>query len=213
MAGMEGKRMFDAMSLAEFVQAAASDAPTPGGGGVAALAGSLGAAMASMAANFTVGRPKFASVDAEARAAVNALAPLVAGLLKGVDRDAEAFAAISAAFKLPRDGDSEAVARREAIRAALAGAMRAPLAVLEDCLKVAERLPGLAAIANPNLLSDVEVAAILIEAAGRAARVNVLVNAGQLGGHAEAEAEAARAVERLAELLRTTLGEVAKRRS
>lgn len=206
--------MFTTMPLDEFVREAASGAPTPGGGGVAALVGSLGAAMGSMAANFTAGKPRFAEVDAAARAILAKLAPLTDRLLAGVDGDAAAFASISAAYKLPKDADEEKAARAGAVRAALAAAMAAPGAMLEDCVAAAELLPQLARIANPNLLSDVEVAAIMLDAAGRAARVNVLVNAAQLpaGESRSAVAAADLAVGRLAGLLGETLGEVARRR-
>ena len=207
--------MFGGKSLDEFVKLAASDAPVPGGGGIAALVGSLGAAMGSMAGNFTIGRPKYAAVDAEARSIVADLAPLIDALLKGVDADAEAFSAISAAYRLPKTSDAESAARKAAISAALTGAMNAPLAILADCLKAARRLPELAAIGNLNLLSDVEVSAIMLEAAGRAARINVRINAGQLDAAvaAAAMAEADAATAELAELLRITLDAVEKRRT
>lgn len=206
--------MFAKMPLDEFVCQAASGAPTPGGGGVAALAGSLGAAMASMAANFTVGKPRFAAVEAEVKAILAKLAAPVERLLAGVDGDAEAFASISAAYGLPKGTDAEKAARGAAIRAALAASMAVPGAMLRECVAAAELLPGLARVANPNLLSDVEVAAIMLDAAGRAARVNVLVNAAQLPMEDARPAIAAAdlAVERLAGLLNETLGEAARRR-
>lgn len=206
--------MFPEKSIAEFIDLAASDAPTPGGGGIAALAGALGACMASMAGNFTVGKPKFAAVEAETRSILAGLAPLIARLRDGIDADAVAFESISAAYKLPRESDADKAARRAAVEQALTASMRVPLAVLADCLAAAAPLPRLAAIANPNLLSDVEVAAIMLDAAGRAARVNVMVNAGQLTG-AEAEAaiaDSARDQARLGELLAETLAEAARRR-
>lgn len=203
------------MSVEDFIKEAASDAPTPGGGGIAALVGALGASMASMAANFTVGRPKFAEVDVETRKIIDRLTPLIGDMAAGVDADATAFASISQAYKLPKETDREKDARRSAIHDALTAAMKAPDALLADCLRAAELLPRLAAVANPNLLSDVEVAAIMLEAAGRAARVNILVNAGQLPD-AKTEkvlAHAELAVEKLGGLLNETLGEAARRKN
>ncbi len=206
--------MFETMSLREFVDQAASDAPTPGGGAIAALAGSLGTAMAAMAANFTIGRPKFAAVETEAKAALERLKPYIASLLKSVDEDAEAFSAINKSYKLPKTTEEEKKARNHAVEQALAGAMRLPYAVLGDCLGAAEALPALAAVANPNLLSDVEVAAIMLEAAGRAAQVNVMVNARQLQG-AETDKivdNSAKMAARLKTLLDKVMAEAAERR-
>lgn len=200
-------------TVEEFIEQSASDAPTPGGGGIAALAGSLGASMASMAANFTVGRKKIVDVEEEVQSILGGLAPLIASLLGAVDGDAVAFASISEAYKLPKETDGEKNARREAINAALTASMQVPAKVVDDCLAAAKLLPRLAQIANPNLLSDVEVAAVMLDAACRAARINVLVNSSQLGVAAGAvENETLKKTEQTRQLMDETLAEVAKRR-
>ena len=193
---------FSDMTLADFVRQAASDAPTPGGGGVAALAGALGGAMAAMAANFTVGKPKFAEHDGLMRETLEALVPLIDSLRRAVDDDAAAFSGISEAYKLPRGDEAEKARRQEAIAAALTASMRVPLRVAEDCARAAELLPRLAETGNPNLLSDVEVAGIMLEAAARAAEVNILVNSRSLKTDEAraAEAEGRRAAARTAEV-------------
>lgn len=197
---------FSAMSLRQFVDQAASDAPAPGGGGIAALAGALGAAMGAMAANFTVGKPKFADHDAAMRSALGALQPCIGRLLAAVDGDAVAFSGISAAYKLPKADDAEKAARAAAIDAALVASMRVPAGMVRDCLAAALVLPELAAKGNPNLLSDVVVAAIMLRAAAEAAVVNVLVNSRSLGASAfaeearGAEAESGGALRRIGEL-------------
>ncbi len=201
------------LTVGEFLDQAASDAPVPGGGGIAALAGALGAAMAAMAANFTVGRPKFARHEEAMRLTLAELAPLGLAFRRAVDEDARAFSGISAAYRLPKDTDAQKAERQAAIAAALAAAMQAPLEVIRDCRRAAELLPALAGAANPNLLSDVEVAAIMLEAAARAALVNVRVNSRQLGGaEAErAEAEAEKALARVGELARETAAAIGER--
>jgi formiminotetrahydrofolate cyclodeaminase len=104
-----------------------------------------------------------------------------AELEKQVDADVEAFGAISAAYSLPRATDEEKAARKEAIRRASAGAMEPPLAIARLCGKLAEALPRLAEIGNRNLVTDTGVAALLCEAAFRAAVLNVHVNIKSLG--------------------------------
>ncbi|MCL2000230.1 MAG: cyclodeaminase/cyclohydrolase family protein [Planctomycetes bacterium] len=199
-------KSLSSLSVGEFLQQAASDAPVPGGGGIAALAAALGAAMASMAANFTLGRPQFAQHEEAMRRVLAELASLGEAFRQAIDEDARAFAGISEAYRLPKDTESAKASRRSAIAGALTDAMRVPLGVLRDCRRAAELLPGLAGAANPKLLSDVEVAAIMLEAAARAAWVNVRVNSRQLGGDAAAgmESEAGELLASVGELARKT---------
>ena len=203
------------MPLKDFIAQAASDAPVPGGGGAAALAGALGAAMAAMAANFTIGRPKYARHDALMRQILDELATLGRDLQDAVDADAEAFSAISEAYKLPKDGEGAAEKRQAAIQDALYAAMLVPLTVLRRSREAAELLPRLAETANINLLSDVEVAGYMLEAAARAARANILINSSRLTGDEarQAEAETERSVMRVATLASKTVDDIAKRRS
>lgn len=169
-------------SLREYVELAASDAPAPGGGSVAALAGTLGSCMAAMAGRFTVGKPKYAQYDAEVSAMLKVLDAERLSMAEGVDEDARAFTALGDSYRLPKATDEEKAARQEAINKALMAAMAAPLAVMRSADRAAACLPRLAEVGNPNLVSDTAVAALLLESAARAARINVLVNAGILGG-------------------------------
>lgn len=168
------------LSIADFIEQAASASPTPGGGAVAALAGALGGSMAAMAANFTVGKPRFAQYDKLMREIMEKLEGLIQQFAEGVDDDAAAFSRISEAYRLPKETEEEKEVRRKAIADALADAMEVPMVLLRRCAKAVELLPSLAGASNPNLLSDVEVAGIMLEAAARAAMTNVLVNSRQL---------------------------------
>ena len=49
----------------KFVEVLASDAPAPGGGGAAALVGAIGTALGNMVGSLTVGKKKYAEVEAE----------------------------------------------------------------------------------------------------------------------------------------------------
>lgn len=155
---------FSQMPLGEFVELAASNSPTPGGGGIAALAGALGTAMASMATNFTIGKPRFVQHEEEMQDILAKLGVLTEEFLDAIDADAAAFTRITDAYGLPKATDEEKAKRREAISDAVFAAMQVPLSLLRKCVKAAELLPSLAGAGNPNLLSDVEVAGIMIEA-------------------------------------------------
>jgi formiminotetrahydrofolate cyclodeaminase len=173
--------MADERSITSFLDALASDAPAPGGGAAAALAGALAAACAEMVGRFTVGRPRFASVEERARAATERLTAARAQLLAQMTADERAFAAVSAAYKLPKATDEERSARTAAIHAALLGALQPPLEVMRHGCDVLELAAELAASGNPSVVSDAACAAILGEAAVRAAALNVRANTTLLG--------------------------------
>jgi formiminotetrahydrofolate cyclodeaminase len=163
-------------SLVAYVEDASAKKPAPGGGSVSALAGALAAAMSEMSANFTAGKKKFADVEETIQQMLEDLAACRDVLLGLMDLDVEAYGAVNRAYSMPRDTDEDKAARRQAIDAALRGAMQAPLAVAQNCARVGEIADRLADIGNPNLITDVGVSAILAEAAFAAARLNVEVN-------------------------------------
>jgi glutamate formiminotransferase / formiminotetrahydrofolate cyclodeaminase len=168
------------ISLDGFVAAVASSAPVPGGGSVAAHAGALAAALAQMVAGLTAGRKKYAAVDAEMRAVAQDAAALVTELSALVDRDAQAYAGVSAAYKLPKETAGDAARRGEAITAALLGAADVPLDTARACVRVGELAVTVAEKGNVNAVSDAGVAALLAEAACRAAAYNVRINVAAL---------------------------------
>jgi formiminotetrahydrofolate cyclodeaminase len=169
--------------LSRYLDDAAAGRPTPGGGSVAAVAAALASTMASMAAAFTAGKEKFRPVEGEIQAALARLAQARSGLMTLAHEDMAAYDAIMAAMRMPKATDAEKLARGQA----MTGATRRSLEIVEqvmagaaDVVEVSRRL---ADIANPNLLSDVGVAAELGLGAVRAARINAAVN---LTGYADA---------------------------
>jgi formiminotetrahydrofolate cyclodeaminase len=167
--------------LENYLAAAASGEPTPGGGSVSALAGALGASMAAMAANFTVGKKQFAAVEPEARELLGKVEDLRKKLQELAQKDTEAYGAVSAAFKLPKKSPEEKAARTAAVASACRGAMAVPLESLRACRESLVATRRLAEIANPNLISDVGVAALLLEAAAGGSALNVAVNLPSIG--------------------------------
>lgn len=163
-------------SLDAFVASVASSAPVPGGGSVAAHAGALGGALAEMVAGLTAGRKKYAAVDAEMRELASAAATLRARLSALVQADADAYAAVSAAYKLSRATPGEQAARDAAIQAALLKAAEVPLDTARACAAVAELAATCAEKGNTNAASDAGVAALIAEAGCRGAAYNVRIN-------------------------------------
>jgi formiminotetrahydrofolate cyclodeaminase len=168
--------MLTQATVREYAARLASGAPTPGGGSAAALVGALAAALGEMVGNFTVGKPKYAAVEADVQRILAALEAQRTRLLDLTDADADAYSQVGAAFGLPRATDEEKAARAAAIEEALKSAAQVPLAVMEACAAVCDQLEELRQKGNPNLLSDVGVAAELTRAALRCAWLNVEVN-------------------------------------
>jgi len=158
--------------MTDFLDAVAASTPTPGGGSVAALAGALGAALATMVANLTLGRKQYAAVEAEMeaiRTRAQALRNDLAGL---VAQDSAAYAQVMAAYKLPKDTPE----REAALQTALRGAAEVPLAVAEKALAVIELAAIAARKGNPNATSDAIAGAYLAQAAVDGAVLNVRTN-------------------------------------
>jgi len=169
--------------LARYLDDAAAARPTPGGGSVAAVAAALASTMASMAAGFTAGKEKIREVEGEIQASLARLAELRALMLDLAHDDMAAYEAIMAAARLPRATDAEKAVRAAAMMQATRRSLDGVEQVLGGAVEIVEISRRLAEIANPNLVSDVGVAAELALGAARAARVNAAVN---LAGYADA---------------------------
>ena len=163
-------------AIRSYVEAASSNNPTPGGGSIAACAGALGMSMACMAANFTVGKKKYRNVEEEVKEQLEICVKARDELLALVDEDVRAYGAVSAAYGMAKGTDEEKAARTEAIQKALVVAMDAPLRVVRACRGALGAIAKLVDTANPNLISDVGVAALLAESALRAGKLNVEIN-------------------------------------
>lgn len=160
------------LSVAHFLDRTAAEKPIPGGGSVAALAGALAAALGRMVCAFTVGRPRFAGVEARVRTIAEQLEQCERLLRTLIDDDAAAYSRLSAAFKIERT-DANRVAR---IAEAASLAAIAPLSTAATCRRVNELLGELGAIGNPQLAADVEVSTGLARAGLAGAAANVRVN-------------------------------------
>ena len=163
-------------TIKAYLEDAAAEKDAPGGGSVSGLAGALGASMASMVCNFTVGREKFKEVEPRVREILEEAGVAWKQLAALADRDVEEYKKVTAAYQMPRKTDEEKAARRAAIQEALKSAMSAPLEMVRVCHGLTLRLKELVEIGNPNLISDVGVAAILLVAGLDGAKLNVEIN-------------------------------------
>ena len=96
-------------SCREFVTVLASSEPAPGGGGASALVAALGTALGNMVGSLTVGKKKYADVEAEIIALKEKCDKLQTELLDQVPADAEGFIPLSKAYGIPKDDPSRPV--------------------------------------------------------------------------------------------------------
>ena len=158
--------------IQNFLAALASKAPTPGGGGAAALCGAVGIALGNMVGNLTLGKKKYAEVQ-EDIAALNAKAEsLREDFLALIDADADAFEPLSRAYGIPKDDPT----RGEVMEAALLAAVQPPLEIMRKCVKALELIADYAAKGSALAISDAGCAAAITRAACEAAALNVFVN-------------------------------------
>ena len=195
---MAGRQKLVELSLSEFTARLAERTPTPGGGSVAAELAALGAALASMAFRFTSGQKHAAVEEAMARRA-DELDRLRRTALDLVDRDTDAYDAVTAAFKMPNGSEAEKSARARAVQEALRGALEAPLETMRAAVAGLRLCAEGAPDVNPNLASDCATGAVCLSSAAEGAALNVRINAASIQDEEYARARLAAAAEMLEE--------------
>lgn len=166
--------------VSDWLERLGSSDPTPGGGAAAALAASAGAALVEMVVNLTKGKKAYAEHESHVVPIGEQAATLRERAWRLAADDEAAFGAVMAAYGLPKQTDDDRAARAAAIERATAAAARPPLqvaAVAAEVIELAASLPGRS---NPNVLSDVGVAASLAVSSLESAAINVEVNLGGL---------------------------------
>ncbi len=159
-------------TLKEFTELSASKDPVPGGGGVSALAGSLAASLAEMVTNLTIGKKKYLQYTEELEDIRKELNLLRNNLLACIDKDAEAFAPLAAAYALPKETEGYAETMEQCLRTA-AGS---PYLILKYATRIIELDERLAVIGSKIAVSDAATSVMLAHGVLYGAYVNILVN-------------------------------------
>ena len=172
--------MLQNLTVKAFAEELASNSPAPGGGSAAALAASLGSALGSMVFNLTIGKKIYKEYEEETKKSIlKALDETninKAEFLDLMEKDAEEFLELMAAFKLPKNTEEEKAIRNEKIEEGYVKALQVPLTVAEKSYEVYKYIELAATYGNKNAISDAGVAALLLQTAIESAVLNVKIN-------------------------------------
>lgn len=164
------------LSLREFSSDVASKKTMPGGGSVCAYALSLSNSLASMVANFTVGKKKYEKYEDDIKDVLDKVDKFSDYILAMVDEDCEAFLPLSRAYKLPENTDEEKTLKNKEIQRCLKIAAEVPYKLILACDDVLNLHRELAIKGSKMLISDVAVGVMMLKAAVNGAKINVLIN-------------------------------------
>jgi len=166
------------MQTQEFINLLASDAPAPGGGSAAALAGAQGCGLGAMVCALTIGKTKYAEYEEINKAASTKLQDLKNKFLQAMDEDTETFGVMTRVFAMPKNTEEEKTARRAAMQEALKVCTKIPMEMLGYSLEALQAIETIVGKSNQSASSDIGVAALNLGAAVRGAWLNVLINIG-----------------------------------
>jgi formiminotetrahydrofolate cyclodeaminase len=168
------------LSVSDFAASLASNEPAPGGGSASAAVAAFGTGLLVMTCNFTIGKERYADVEEDMRELRDELETIRVWLLASIDRDTQAYSAVTDAFKMPKGTPEEKSARREAIQASMKGAADVPMDVARRCLRALDLASDVVEMGNPNTLSDAGCGARFVDAGLRGALYNVRINLGSI---------------------------------
>lgn len=176
--------MMKNLAIEEFLKRLGSEAPTPGGGGAAALVSALAAALNSMVFNLTVGKKIYGNYSDEIKELIqNSLkesSKLIEFFSLYMDKDADAFSKLINSYKLPKATEDEKNKRKSVIESCTKEAAEVPMTVAEKVYKLYPIIWTACNYGNKNLISDAGVAATLVQASLESCILNVKINLGYI---------------------------------
>ena len=170
-------------SCREFVKVLASNQPAPGGGGAAALVGAIGTALGNMVGSLTVGKKKYADVEAEIIALQAKCDALQKDLLDQVEADEINFLPLAKAYGIPKDDPT----RDSVMEEATIIACSTPVKIMELCCEALDAIKIFAEKGSRLAVSDAGCGAVIVKSALQAASLNVFINTKTLKNREVAE--------------------------
>ncbi|WAW15192.1 cyclodeaminase/cyclohydrolase family protein [Peptostreptococcus equinus] len=173
---MDNNKKYIDMSLEEFSNILAAKTTMPGGGSAAAYVASLGNSLASMVANFTIGKKAYQEYDKNMEAILKDTEKLNLRLLELVDKDAEEFLKLSAAYSLPKGSEEEKILADKEKQKCLKLTASVPMDLLKECKNIVDLHEKLSIMGSKMLLSDVGVGVLMVRSAALSAKINIAIN-------------------------------------
>ena len=188
---------YSSLPCSAFVEVLASKSPVPGGGGASALVGAVGTALGNMVGSLTVGKKKYADVEAEMISLKAECDTLQKELLSLVEQDAAVFEPLARAYRMPHETEAEKTEKERTMQSALKDACDVPLKIMEKCCEAVDLIREFASKGSVLAVSDAGVGAAFCKAAVQGASLNVLINTKSMSDRRMAEAYNARVLEML----------------
>ena len=185
--------MVEQKTIEGFLEVLSSREPVPGGGGASALAGALGNALGQMVANLTIGKKKYADVEAEIKELLGRMQKLQAAFVTLADRDAQVFAPLAECYSLPSLTEEEKAYKERVMEERLLDASFVPLEIMEHAVAMLGILEILGDKGSRLAVSDVGVGVQFIRASLLGAVMNVYINTKSMKNREKAEELNARA--------------------
>lgn len=170
-----------------FVEVLASKEAVPGGGGASALVGAVGVALGNMVGSLTVGKKKYAEVEADIIALKAKADALQKDLLDLMQKDADSFEPLAKAYGLPKDTAEQQAEKARVMEAASREACDVPVQIMEKCCEGIELQKEFAAKGSALALSDAGVGVVFCKSALQGASLNVFINTKSMTDRAYAE--------------------------
>ncbi|MDR0501425.1 MAG: cyclodeaminase/cyclohydrolase family protein [Coriobacteriales bacterium] len=164
------------LSCKQFVSVLASKAPTPGGGGAAALVAAIAAALGNMVGSLTVGKEKYVQVQDDIIALNQRAKSLQDRLLELVDKDGKAFDSLMLAYSLSGENDQQKKEKADKIELALDDCYLTSLHIMQESYKVIELAAEYTKKGTRLAISDAGCCAIFANAALKAAALSAFAN-------------------------------------
>lgn len=170
--------------LGDFLDEVAAGTAAPAGGAASALAGAMGAGLLSMVARLTIGRKAYADVQEQMKQILERCEAIRQEMTNLAQLDAHVFARVMAAYRMPKKTDAQRSTRAAAIENTLMDATQVPLKVAVQASELFDHALILARQGNKNAIGDVSAGLLLLDAAMRAALMNVDINMSLLNDEA-----------------------------
>ncbi|MDD2496044.1 MAG: cyclodeaminase/cyclohydrolase family protein [Tissierellia bacterium] len=164
------------MTLVDFANQVASNSPVPGGGSIAAVCGTLSAALTEMVANLTIGKKKYMQVEEHMKEIIQEACNLRNKLIDDIQKDSDSYNKVMTSYKMPKDTDEEKVIRQKNIQESLKNAALVPLSVAESSYQVLPLVEEVIEKGNSNAVTDGLVACMMARTSVLSALLNVKIN-------------------------------------